>query len=52
MSTTAFPGSQFSASRRPHHLGCENALQKGRIFLVDSFLENEPLADSINHLMN
>src|SRR5271155_101608 len=25
--------------------------QNGRIFLVDSFLGNEPLADSINHLL-
>lgn len=23
----------------------------GRVFLVDSFLENEPLADSVNHLL-
>jgi hypothetical protein len=25
--------------------------QNGRIFLVDSFLGNEPLADSVNHLL-
>src|ERR1700744_5792525 len=25
--------------------------KNGRIFLVDSFLGNEPLADSINHLL-
>jgi hypothetical protein len=25
--------------------------RNGRIFLVDSFLGNEPLADSVNHLL-
>jgi hypothetical protein len=26
-------------------------VRNGRIFLVDSFLGNEPLADSVNHLL-
>jgi hypothetical protein len=25
--------------------------KNGRVFLIDSFLENEPLADSVNHLL-
>jgi len=32
-------------------LGGENVAQNGRIFLVGSFLGNEELADSVNHLL-
>jgi hypothetical protein len=26
-------------------------MKNGRVFLIDTFLENEPLADSVNHLL-
>ena len=36
---------------RPDGLGGPDPSKNGRVFLIDTFLENEQLADSVNHLL-